>query len=87
MRNAVPKRLQGIPGRFVKLRTFKEELGDRERRRGTPNFFRTTSADSQAWGEAEDVFKERMGVLTFAKSRAGLWRKRLKAKWLRRGGS
>ena len=25
--------------RFVKLRTFKEESGDRERKRGSPNFF------------------------------------------------
>jgi hypothetical protein len=38
-----------------------------------------------AWGEAESIFRERMGVLTFAKGREWKWRKRLKAKWLERG--
>jgi hypothetical protein len=32
MVNAGLKGLQGIPGRFVKLRTFKEKLGDMERK-------------------------------------------------------
>jgi hypothetical protein len=31
--------LQGIPGRFVKLRTFKEKLGDRERKTRLFYFF------------------------------------------------
>jgi hypothetical protein len=39
MINAGLERLQGIPARFVKLRTFKEESGDRERKRDSPDFF------------------------------------------------
>jgi hypothetical protein len=31
--------LQGIPYRFVKLRIFQEGSDERERRRGSPNFF------------------------------------------------
>ena len=41
--------------------------------------FRTTSAGSQAWGEAENIFEERMAVVTLAKGRTWKWRKRLKA--------
>jgi len=57
-------RLQVIPGRLVKLRTFKRKRESGRAR--LSQFIRTTSADSEAQGEAEGFFEERADGLAFA---------------------
>jgi hypothetical protein len=44
-------------------------------------FYRTTSAELQAWEEAERIFREGGRILTLAKGRTGKRCKRLKAEW------
>jgi hypothetical protein len=61
--------LHGIPGRLVKLRTFKQEYNKSGNLKRVSKFIRTTFTGSQAWGETESIFRTRMDVLTFVMGR------------------